>query len=251
MEKLKSDGIPLHYQVKQQIRDLIDSNTWQHGMQIPTELDLCQSFGVSRTTIRQALQTLVNDGLLERHRGKGTFVCRPKLEQPLTNVYSLHRFLLSQGLTPETQVLELKHAIARSHTASSLRVEAGAPVWKLTRLRLANGGPIVIDTSWLPTSVWPQLDMKDLEGRSLYDILSTRHGRRVKRAQEVWEPVLLDDYEAEVLDSKPGTPAFLVERTAFDEADTPVEFTKTIVPGDRMRFSVNLEEDSLPPRKQD
>ncbi len=250
MERLKSDGIPLHYQIKQQIRDLIDSNTWQHGMQIPTELELCESFGVSRTTIRQALQTLVNDGLLERHRGKGTFVCRPKLEQPMTNVYSLHRFLLSRGLTPETRVLELKHAIARSHTASSLRVDAGAPVWKLTRLRLGSGRPMAIDTSWLPTSIWPQFDLQDLEGRSLYDILFTRHGRRVKRAQEVWEPVLLDSYEAEILESKQGSPAFLIERTTYDEADTPVEFTKTIVPGDRMRFSVNLEEDTVTRKEQ-
>jgi GntR family transcriptional regulator len=245
VEPLRSDGVPFHYQVKQQVRELIENGSWQPGTQIPSELELGQRFGVSRPTIRQALQALVNDGLLVRQRGKGTYVCYPKLEQPLTSVYSLTQLLTSKGITPQTRILELNAVAAEGRAATQLQVAPGTPLWKLRRLRLANDVPILLDTTWLPAAIWPAFNPDLLQSHSLYEVLARWYGRRAVRAQEALEPIVTDDYESGVLECKTGQAAFLVERTTYDQTGVPVEFTKTVSRGDRMRLTINLGESGL------
>lgn len=232
--------IPLYYQLKQILRERIESGDWPAGFAIPAERELCGEFGVSRATVRQAISGLVNEGLLKREQGRGTFVCRPKVEQGLLRFYSFSEDMREKGLDPKSKVISVGVTRATRGVAKQLGIAPGEEVVKLTRLRIAAGEPLILETSWLPRSVCPGLEKEDLESATLYGLLRERYGLRLAKAREVFEPVLIDEYEAEHLGVKPGSPALLLERMTYGADGAPVELCKGVVRGDRCRYYVEL-----------
>lgn len=235
-------GLPLYRQIESELRDRVRSGALRPGARVPPEPELMAEFGVSRATVRQALAGLVAEGLLEIRRGLGTYVTARRFEHTIGGFYSFSREIERHGLVPGTTVLDLRTVPAADEVAAALVVPPGTAVVALRRLRLAGPDPLVVETSHLPAERFPGLETVDFSAVRLYDTLLDAYGCRPTRARETFEPVLLTDDEARLLDQLPGAPALRVERTAFDQDDRPIEFCRSTVRGDRYRYSVELRD---------
>lgn len=232
--------VPLYYQLKEILRQEIESGTWQPDQQIPTEADLCRQYGVSRATVRQALAVLVSEGVLYRRQGRGTFVSPAKVEQNLLGFYSFTREMVERGWAPSSRVLSADVVKARTGTARLLGIQPGAPVVRLVRLRLVRDEPLILETTYLPSDLCPGLENEDLERQLLYDVLTKKYGLKLTGAKKYVEPVLVDQYEAQILGVKRGSPALLLERVTYAD-QRPVALCKWVVRGDRCRHYIDLD----------
>jgi GntR family transcriptional regulator len=235
-------GLPLYRQIEADLRERIRSGSLPPGARVAPEPELMAEHGVSRATVRQALAGLVAEGLLEIRRGLGTYVTVPRFEHTIGGFYSFSREIERHGLQPGTTVLDLRKQPAVEIVAESLGIPPGTEVVALRRLRLAGTEPLVVETSHLPAARFPALETVDFTRVRLYDTLTNRYGCRPTRARETFEPVLLTDDEAALLDQQRGEPALRVERIAFDQDDSPIEFCRSTVRGDRYRYSVELRD---------
>ena len=182
---------------------------------------LSATLGVSRMTLRQGLDRLVQRGLLVRAGGRGTYVAAPKVEQDLRALRTYPDELRGQGVESSTDLLESETVPAPAVVAAALGLGEGAATHRILRLRRAAGVPLLLETAWLDAAALPDLLEQDLAG-SLWDVLASR-GRRATRAVERLEPVLATEAEAPALEVETGAPLMRVERTTYDQDDRPVE----------------------------
>lgn len=232
--------IPLYHQLKEIIEEKIGSSEWKTGDKISSENELRKMYNISRNTVQKALDELVQEGVLQRQQGKGTFVSKPKIEQPLTGFYSFSKVIANQGMKAKDVILDLEIKSAEYKIAKKLQISQGEDVIALQRLRSANNEPIILETSYLPKSIVTELSREDLAEFSLYDLLEEKFGVIVIKAKETFEPVLIRSYEEEFLDVKAGTPGLLLDRVAYDKDGRIVEYCRSIVRGDRCRFYTEL-----------
>ncbi|HHY98753.1 MAG TPA: GntR family transcriptional regulator [Firmicutes bacterium] len=235
-----SSIIPLYHQLKEILREKVESGEWRPHQLIPSEPRLAMEYGVSRATARRAIEDLTREGLFYRKQGKGTFVNSPKIEQGLERFYSFSKDMETKGLNPGTEVLHLKEVAPNAKIRTQLQLSEGANVFEIQRLRLVKSEPVILETSWLPADLFPGLTLEALERNSLYDLMEKIYGIRPVRAEEYFEPVCVDDYESEMLGVKEGSPALLLHRIAYSESGRPVEVCKGIVRGDKCRYYVKL-----------
>jgi GntR family transcriptional regulator len=239
--RLELGPVPMHHQVYLDLRSSLDDGTWPPGDRLPTERELARHYGVSLITVRRALAELVYEGRIERTRGRGTFVLRPRLERDIASRASFADEMQEHGLDPETRLVSARPESATVSVAAALRLETGSPTLYLERLRLAGGDPYLLEQVHLPAERFPGLLATDLEHASLYELMATRYGTPVVRAREALEPVLLRTREAALLGQRRGDVALLIEGIAFAADDMPVEFGRTFVRGDRSRYYVERE----------
>src|SRR5438094_7039896 len=230
--------VPLHHQVYLDLRAALDTGEWRPGALLPPERQLAGRYGCSLITVRRALSELTREGRLERTRGRGTTVLLPRIERDFGGTMSFTEEMQRRGLDPETRLIAARPEAASETVAAALELEPGSPTLYLERLRLAGGEPLLLEMVHLPAERFPGLLASDLEHNSLYDILTERYQAPVLRAREALEPVLLPAREAQLLGTKARSLALLVEGIAFTRDDTPVEFGRTYVRGDRTRYYV-------------
>ena len=233
--------VPMHHQVYLDLRGSLDDRTWQPGDRLPPERELARQYGVSLITVRRALSELAQQGRIERTRGRGTYVLRPRLERDIASRASFADEMQERGLDPETRLVSARPESATVSVAAALGLETGSPTLYLERLRLAGGEPYLLEQVHLPAERFPGLLASDLEHASLYELMATRYGTPVVRAREALEPVLLRTREAGLLAQRRGAAALLIEGIAFSADDTAVEFGRTFVRGDRSRYSVERD----------
>lgn len=219
----------------------IDAGRLQPGHQIPSERELSDRFRMSRMTVRHAINELVNEGMLYRHQGKGTFVGRPKIRQKLRGLSSFTEDMLSRGLRPAARVLSVEVIPAPYKVRHALTLPDSAQVVRLERLRLADGEPMALEVTHLPAPRFADLVNEDLESRSLYHIMEDRFGVTFGNALQAIEPALADPTLARTLWVKEGSLLLLLERTTFSQQGDPVEFVSSHYRADRYRFEVELE----------
>ena len=241
--RLELGPVPLHHQVYLDLRASLDRGRWGPGQRLPTERDLARDYGCSLITVRRALTELTREGRIERTRGRGTFVLHPRLDRDIASRSSFAEEMRQRGLDPETRLVSARPESASATVAAALRLETGSPTLYLERLRLAGGDPYLLEQVHLPAERFPGLLASDLEGGSLYELLSTRYATSVVRTRESLEPVLLRAREARLLDQHRGAPALLIEGIAFAPDGGPIEFGRTFVRGDRSRYYVEREVD--------
>lgn len=232
--------IPLYHQLKEIIEKKIGLNEWKTGDKILSENELRQMYSISRNTVQRALDELVQEGILERKQGRGTFVAQPKIEQPLIGFYSFSKVMAEQGMRPKDIILDLRTIPAEYKITKRLQITQDDEVISLQRLRTANDEPIILETSYLPRSLVNKLSREDLEEYSLYDLLEKKYGIIVVKAKETFEPVLVREQEEELLGVKAGTPGLLLDRIAYDAEGRAVEYCRSVVRGDRCRFYTEL-----------
>jgi GntR family transcriptional regulator len=236
--RLELGPVPLHHQVYLDLRAALDAGEWRPGDLLPPERQLAARYGCSLITVRRALSELAREGRLERTRGRGTTVLRPRIERDFAGTLSFAEEMQDRGLDPETRLLASRPESAGEHVAQALGIEPGSPTLYLERLRIAAGEPLLLEQVHLPAERFPGLLASDLEGGSLYDLLTLRYGTRVTRARESLEPVLLHTREARLLGQAPRTPALLIEGIAFSAEGAPIEFARSYVRGDRTRYYI-------------
>jgi GntR family transcriptional regulator len=209
-------------QIAAQIERAIAAGELGPGDRLPSERELAAEHGVSRMTVRQALQTLESRGLLRRAIGRrgGSFVARPKLERDLRTFSGLSEQLRRQGVAAGARIVSTR--------------EADGAI-EIVRVRLADGEPFALERSSFPGDRFAGLLGLDLSG-SLYDLLDDHFDAAPVRAVERIEPVLADRDEAAVLGVAPGAPLMLVDRIAYDHAGLVVETARDVFRGDRTRI---------------
>ena len=154
----RANPLPYYVQLKEALRERIERGDWRQGDQLPSEPELCHSFNVSRTVVRQALQELEYEGLIVRERGKGTFVAAPKISESLVQrLTGFYQDMVNLGHIPVTRVLKQEIVPASHKTAAYLQLEEGSSVIQIDRLRYIDDEPIVLVTTYLPYSICPSV----------------------------------------------------------------------------------------------
>jgi GntR family transcriptional regulator len=230
--------VPLHHQVYLDLRSALDTGEWRPGDLLPPERQLAGRYGCSLITVRRALSELTREGRLERTRGRGTTVLRPRIERDFAGTMSFTEEMQDRGLDPQTKVIASRPESAGEVVAAALQIEPGSPTLYVERLRAADGEPLLLEQVHLPAEQFPGLLASDLEHGSLYDLLTARYGTRIVRARESLAPVLLRAREARLLAQRPRTPALQIEGIAFSAEGIPVEFARSYVRGDRTRYYI-------------
>ncbi len=234
----RDSGIPAYAQIEERLIDLIGSGRLAIGDRLPSERDLARWVGVNRLTARAALTSLTRRGLLERGVGRqGTFVARAKLVHDLSSFAGFTDMVHSQGRSAAARITAINQLSAPASVAARLQLAAGAPVYRVQRLRFADGEPLTLEDSWIPVELFPGLLDHDLRG-SLYELMHDVYSRQPVRAIERLEPALADALTGEALGVPAGAPLMLVERVAYCAEGMPVEFAHDRHRGDRARFVV-------------
>jgi DNA-binding GntR family transcriptional regulator len=232
----RSSPTPLYFQLAQAIEGAISSGGLPAGSRLENEVLLAQRYGLSRPTVRRAVQELVDKGLLVRKRGVGTQVIQPHVRRSV-ELTSLYDDLSRAGESPTTDVLALERIAAPVDVAEELDIPVGEEIVVVRRLRRSNGEPLALMTNHLPGRFHPTID--DLASRGLYQYLRTqgvhlrvahqRIGARIARAEE-----------ARLLDEPPRAALLTMQRTAFDDQGIAVEHGRHVYRASRYDFETTL-----------
>ena len=238
----RSSKLPLHQQLYDLLRAKIRSGEWEEGQMIPAEPELIKQYGVSRIVIRQVLNRLVNEGLIYRQQGKGSFVAERRLEEGLTRIISFTEDMLQRKLTPKTQVLFSGLVAAREDIAEHLNIQPGEELARLERLRLANGEPMSIEESYMVHRYFPGVLEEDYASVPLRQTLHHKYGVQITRARQVIRAVQATPEQARLLTTTARSPMLLIERVSFSDQNLPVEFLRIYYRGDRYSLYNELDD---------
>ena len=232
---------PRYRQAADHLAERIASGELPPHTRLPSERSIAEQFGLSRMTARHAVEYLVRRGLVYRRPGSGTYVAAPRIVHSLQRLAGFSEQMRAQGIAPAGRVLETALTDRLDPEATeALRLGRGDRAWTLRRVRYGDGEPLLIETFFVPDAVCPQLGRHDLTAGSLYDLMRTAYGIEPVRAHETIEPAACDAADARLLGDRPGAPAIMVTRTAFDVAGRPIEYARDLYRGDRARFEVDL-----------
>jgi GntR family transcriptional regulator len=232
--------VPLYYQLKLHIESQIRSGTWQPGDQVPSESVLGEKFHVSRTTVRQALGELVNQGLLTRIQGKGTFVAHPRIRQRLTRLTGFTEDFQARLMKPASELRRHGKEPASSRVASALQITEGMPVIVLERLRLADDLPMAVEIAHLREDLFPSFNAEEFPGGSLYAYLTEKFNIIPTVAHQDMEAIGCPQPKARLLGISKGGPVLHIYRTTFDQSGRPFEQVESFYRGDRYVFQAEL-----------
>ncbi|MBZ0303622.1 MAG: GntR family transcriptional regulator [Anaerolineae bacterium] len=233
--------IPYYVQVIDVLKDGISRGEWRVGDQLPGEQVLCEMFDVSRTVIRQALQSLTQEGLIVRRKGRGTYVAEPKISENLAQrLTGFYEDMVSQGYVPVSQVLKQRAIPASAKVASYLEIPPGTEVLEIERLRFVQDEPLVLVTTYLPYNLCPDLLHLDLTHQSLYAILHDQCNLTIVRGRRILQAVQSNEHEASLLKVKKSFPLIMLDSVSYLKTGTPIEYYHALHRSDRLRFEVDL-----------
>lgn len=232
--------IPLYQQLQATLRAQIESGRFGTHERLPSERELSQQFGVSRMTVRQALDALSQQGLIYGKVGKGTFISEPKIDQQLVTLTGFSEEMQRRGQATSSRVVKLIELAATKDIANALQIETKTRVFNLVRVRLANGAPLALENGFLPAHLCPDLAAHDFSRESLYDVLRNQYGWHLVRAHQTVEARLANDEEIELLELKRPAPILAFERVTMVEQGFPIEYVRSAYRGDRYKFSAML-----------
>jgi GntR family transcriptional regulator len=232
--------LPLYQQVESVLAGDIAEGSLPPETQLPSEDGLIERFKVSRTTVRKAIQNLVERGLVEVRRGKGTFVTRPKITQELTELTGFVEDMRALGRTPTARLLDKRIVAADEAVAHHLALVPGTLVVRLQRVRLADGVAMSFDETYLPRDLGEKVVGDDLEAEPVFALLEDKYGTPLVEAEYKLEAAAADPATADALQVSTGSPIFLIERTSYTIGNQPVDYERLHYRGDLIRFVTRL-----------
>jgi GntR family transcriptional regulator len=242
----KSSPIPYHYQLTEIIRKLIAQEQWRKGDKLPSEREFCETFGISRITVRKALDSLAVEGLVRTNKGIGTFVSEKKYPEKWASFpIGFTDSLASQGYRIETQVLALETIPPTEKISEELGLARGSLVVHLHRLRFIAQEPILIVSSYLPQGLVPGIEQNDFTHQSLYQVLRSNYGLKLDRVKRGIEAVAATEQEAMLLEIGVGAPLLQIESITYTPEGKPVEYFLAKRRGDRTRFELELSNNAF------
>lgn len=234
----KQSPIPIYHQLQEHIKQLILKGELGPHDRLPSENELAERHNISPMTVRQAMNELVNQGLVYRQQGRGTFVAPQHMLHPLTRLSSFSEDMLARRLEPQAKILVFESVPAGTNVALALDVRSGQEVLRIKRLRLADGRAVGVHDAYL-RDVEITRDALEETG-SLYRLLET-HGVRLSEGEEVIEAVAATREMGHLLNVTPGAPLLQVTRTMVNDANKPVEFVIATYRADLYRYTIRLK----------
>jgi GntR family transcriptional regulator len=231
---------PLYERVESVLASEIADGSLPPETQLPSEDGLVERFKVSRTTVRKAIQNLIERGLIEVRRGKGTFVTRPKITQELTELTGFVEDMQTLGRTPTARLLDKRIVAADECVADHLALAPGTLVVRLQRVRLADSVAMSFDETYLPRDLGEKVTENDLEAEPVFALLENKYSTPLVEAEYKLEAAAADPVVAQALQVPAGSPIFLIERTSYTEGNRPVDYERLHYRGDLIRFVTRL-----------
>lgn len=232
--------LPLYLRIKETLKAHILDGEYGVGDQLPSESQLRDAFGVSRVTVRQALQSLQDEQLIESIQGKGHFVCRAKAVQNLSRLEGLRESLAPSGLDVRSKVIGARECGADARVADVFGIAIGRPVVELRRVRFVNRQPASLDISYFPVEVGQRLLHEDLAGRDVFDILENDFGITLRAADITIEVGQVTEDIERYLEVKPGDPILRIERVTCTLDGAPLDFEYIFARGDSYQFRIRV-----------
>ena len=244
--KLSLDSdVPLYNQLVAIIKRHISAGILSPGDLLPSEAELCRALTISRSTVRQAIGALEADGLVVRRQGKGTFVAEPKVHRKTERVYSFTAEMSAMGLTPSSDLIEFAVIDPTPDIVKMLELRsADVKVYKFTRIRKANGEPLILETSFYPQYIYPTLTEDLLKTHSFYSLLYDV-GVVPYTAVDSYEAVKISKADSDLLHCKAGSAGFFMQRQTRTENGECYEFTQSYMRGDRVSLEIMLHRDGV------
>lgn len=240
MKKIdKTNKTPLYSQLMDFIIDQIENGYYKADDQLLSERELCHSFQISRSTVRQAIQELEKEDYIYRLQGKGTFISPKRFKQNLLNFYSFTEEMKKIGKTPKSKVLNFEIVDCDEKIKEKMELNRGDKLYKFTRLRIADNQPMMLETSYVPFGRFPKISKEQLEEKPLYDIFNDNYNINITSAKEIFKAVLTSEMEASMLEYDQSMPSMMIERITYSN-NTIIEYTKSIARGDRFEYSIIL-----------
>ena len=237
----RDSPLPYYAQLKAILVADLEGERLRPGDRLPGEHELCQTYGVSRTVVRQALGELEAEGRLRRHKGRGTFVASPKVAEAMTQYFSgLAEDVAARGGSLRNVVRRLEVAEAPRSVAGGLELEPGERVIVLERLRIVDDRPWSLVTTFIPFALGEGLLDEDFTTESLYGLLEGKYGVTISHGRRTIEAVAADHVAADALGVPPGSPLLLLTSTAYDDAGAPVEHFVARHRADATSFEVSV-----------
>jgi GntR family transcriptional regulator len=235
----KHSPIPLYYQLAEGIRDKIRSGELRPGEQLPPERELSLQHGISRMTVRQALQYLIREDVLLARQGLGTFVAETKLSYNPLHVLGFTEDMMARGADVSSRVVEHARVVPPANVAAKLRLDAGEQAIKIIRLRLAGGVPLLLETVFVPAERFPGIEHADMAHASLYRLMREESGVEPAGALHTLEAVQATEFECAMFGVQPLAAMILLQGVTVDLHDQPIECFKAVYRGDR--FEITLD----------
>lgn len=233
----KKSPIPVYYQLKNIISKMIDDGEYTEGSMIPSERELGDTLGISRMTVRQALNSLVNEGVLYREKGRGTFVAKKKIEQK--NVMSFSEIVAARGMKPSSKVLYFRKEKMDEEIRRILGLEEDQFIYNVRRLRLANNIPVGIEQAFIPEAHCPDLEKFDLT-KSLYRIIRDEYRHSISHADNVIEASSPDRVEKELLRITNNVPVLRVAGISYTGSGLKLFYERSSYRSDEYKYNVRV-----------
>jgi GntR family transcriptional regulator len=240
MQNFSHNPLPLYAQVESKLAINITNGQWSVGSRLPSEDELITQFKVSRPTVRKAIQNLASRGLVEIHRGVGTFVTQPKITQELTELTGFVEDMQAIGRKATARVIDKRIVKSNDSIAQHLGLPVGTSVVKIQRVRLADGIAISFDETYLPKDIGQKIMRDDLESEPIFSLLEEKYDLPLIEAIYKLEAAVATDEVAHALGIAPLSPIFLIERTSYCAGKTPIDYEKLFYRGDLIRFETRL-----------
>lgn len=239
-QQLNPGPTPLYHQLKQIVRTEIEQGNYQPGDRLPSEPELIKRYGVSRITVRQALDELEAEGAIVRRHGKGTYVAERTIEQDLVRLTDFVEDMELAGLNSSSRVLTFTRESVTPEIAEALAVPVHNEVVRVDRLRLANERPIAYDTTWLPLRFGLLLTEDMLASETIYYILEKRYGIPVETGVFNITATTATPEQAALLKSVPNAALLLIQRISYTTGDVPIYLQKRYYRPDRVSYRLAL-----------
>ena len=232
---------PLFIQIQEYIAELILSGQLKPDSKIPSERDFSQELEVSRMTVRRAITELVNEGLLERRHGSGTYVAKPRVTYEANELVNYVQAKQSRNLVTGSQLLEFGQVAASNRLAEHLQVDIGHQLYRIVILRIANRVPAVLERAFFSSERCRNLEEYDLEKTPIYDLLTAGYGAKPYRVSQTIEAVTASDIVAEQLRVEEGFPLVMVSRIIYDaDGRKPIQYSQDFLRSDYARIHVEI-----------
>lgn len=244
MKKIdKKLDVPLHIQLSQIIKEMIDNKELVEGTYLMPERELCKLQEVSRMTVNKAILNLVNEGILERKQGKGTFVAYKKQKHKFQNLKGFTEVMSEKGLSVKNKILNFEIKTQHKNIREKLNIaNEDELIFEIKRLRIIEGDPFALETVYIPQKMCSDLNEKLVEENSLYTLFKEKYNYKTKRAVQTIEPIILNKLEAQNLNQQINSLALKFDRVVYTQDNEVLEYTISIFTSDKHQYQIELKD---------
>lgn len=237
----QKDMTPRYFQIFQDIYNKIEEGVYKNGDKLPSESDLCEYYNVSRGTIREALKSLMQLGLIVSERGRGTFITMNKIKQDVNQLMGFTEVMQKHNKTASGKILEINIKNPNSVIKRIMKLKNSEKIVRIIRLRYGDDKPMIIERSYFSYAIFEPLLQYDLEQESIYELLYKHTSHRLGNAVQDIEAVIAGPKESDLFKIDIGSPLLMMTRLIHLKDGTPFEYTKDLYRADKLKFTVQTK----------